>query len=233
MPRPGRQHSQGADIGGPVEGAGWRTRLRLGRPGSARSRPAPGQLAPLEPWSHAGRARSPGSEPDVDVAVLVYRGVSSTEVELVADALARPLGATVRLVSVDRGPVVAVEPARPIVTEPLSAVPEPYGLVVPGGLAWKREATRPEVAAWLRRAALSARGVLAVSTGSLLLASVGVLEDREAAGHWLAGDLLADLGARPSTARIVHGRLLVTATGARSGVEAAAGLAQEMRFAPR
>jgi len=153
-------------------------------------------------------------------------------VELVADALARPLGAAVRLVSADPGPVVAVEPARPIITEALAAVPEPYGLVVPGGLAWKREAARPEVADWLHSAASTARGVLAVSTGSLLLASVGVLEDREATGHWLAGDLLAGLGARPSAARIVHGRLLVTATGARSGVEAAAELAKEMRFAP-
>ena len=181
----------------------------------------------------AGPVRTGGSGAEPEVAVLVYRGVSSTEVELVADALARPLAARVRLVSADPGPVVGVEPARAIVTEPLDAAPEPYGLVVPGGLAWKREAARPEVAAWLGHAIRSARGVLAVSTGSLLLASVGVLADREATGHWLAGDLLADLGARPSSARIVHGRLLVTATGARSGVEAAADLAKEMRFAPR
>ncbi|MEL6984542.1 MAG: DJ-1/PfpI family protein [Actinomycetota bacterium] len=196
------------------------------------TRPAPGQLEPLRAWSHdpAGPGRADRSE--LDVAVLVYRGVSSTEVEVVSDALARPLGASVRLVSADPGPVVAVEPARTIVTEPLAAVTAPYGLVIPGGLGWKREAGRAEVAAWLRAAAGGARGVLAVSTGSLLLASVGALTDQEATGHWLAGDLLAGLGARPSSARIVHGRLLVTATGARAGAEAAVELAKEMRFAP-
>jgi transcriptional regulator GlxA family with amidase domain len=167
------------------------------------------------------------------VAVLVYRGASSSEVELVADALARPLEAKVRLVSADGGPVVGVEPARQILTDPLAAVPSPYGVVIPGGLGWKLEVSRPEVVQWLRGAVATARGVLAVSTGSLLLAAVGHLDDREATGHWLGGDLLAGMGARPSAERIVRGRLLATATGARAGVEAAGDLAREMRFGPR
>ena len=218
-----------------TEASCWSWRLRRRLVASDRSRPAPGELEPLRPWSHAHTDRSVGrpAGPGLEVAVFVYRGVSSSEVEIVAEALAKPLGAAVRLVSADRGPIVGVEPARAIITEPLDAVPEPYGLVVPGGLAWKREAARPEVAAWLERAATRSRGALAVSTGSLLLASVGLLDDREATGHWLAGGLLAELGARPSAAKIVRGRLLVTATGARSGAEAAAELAKEMRFAPR
>jgi putative intracellular protease/amidase len=233
MPGSARQR-EGNEVD-PGRSEGRRVRALLGRfrHGVVRERSAPGELEPLGPWSHAGTVPGLPGETDLDVAVLVYRGVSSTEVQLVADALAEPLGASVRLVSADSGLVVAVEPARPILTEPLDAVPEPYGLVIPGGLAWKREAARPEVSAWLRSAASASRGVLAVSTGSLLLASVGILADQEATGHWLAGELLADLGARPSAARIVHGRLLVTATGARSGVEAAAELAKEMRFAPR
>jgi transcriptional regulator GlxA family with amidase domain len=202
----------------------------LGR-APAPSRPAPGALEPLSPWSHApARAVAEGS--DREVAVLIYRGVSSAEVELVADALARPLEASVRLVSADACPVVAVEPTRQILTVPLDEVPGPLALVVPGGLAWRREANRPEVSGWLQAAAQTARGVIAVSTGSLLLAAAGLLDDREATGHWLAGDLLADLGARPSSARIVRGRLLVTAAGARAGVEAATELAREIRFSP-
>lgn len=149
------------------------------------------------------------------------------------DALARPLGARVRYVSAPGGPVVAVEPPRQIITDPLDAVPDPYGLVVPGGLGWKRESRSPEVTRWLRQVVPQARGVLAVSTGSLLLAAAGHLEGREATGHWLAGELLAGLGARPRSDRIVRAPKLVTASGARSGVEAAAQLAQEMRFGPR
>lgn len=167
---------------------------------------------------------------DREIAVLVYRGVSSAEVEMVGDALARSLGATVRLVSAEPGNVVAVEPARFIVAEPLAAMPHPYGLVIPGGLAWKREAERSELIDWLGQAVGSARGIIAVSTGSLLLAATGALEGRPAAGHWLAGELLAELGATPTSDRVVHQRLMVTASGALAGAEAAEELAREMRF---
>ena len=197
-----------------------RLRTRLWPPEPPRA--APGSLPPLSGWSH-------GTGVPV-VAVLVYRGVSSSEVEMVADALARPLEATVRLVSADPGPVVAVEPARTIVAEPLAAATRPYGLVVPGGLAWRREASRAEVVGWLGEAVGAARGVIAVSTGSLLLAATGALEGQEAASHWLAGDLLSELGASPSAERVVHHRLLVTAAGALAGTEAAQRLAKEMRF---
>ncbi|MEM9652807.1 MAG: DJ-1/PfpI family protein [Actinomycetota bacterium] len=202
-----------------------------------RRRPAgqpPGELEPLVGWSHGHRRESisPGdrTEPVPTVAVVVYQGVSSTEAEVVADALAVALGARVRLVALEAGPYAAVEPARTVIAEAFDDVPEPYGLVIPGGLGWRREAQRPDVLRWLLQATDTARGTIAVSTGSLLLAATGTLAGRETASHWLAGDLLAELGARPSTRRVVHGRLLVTASGARAGAEAARRLAKEMRF---
>ena len=178
-------------------------------------------MEPLVGWSRGA---------SVDVAVLVYRGVSSSEVEMVGDALATPLDATVRLVSAEPGNVVAVEPARLVVAEPLVAVPKPYGLVIPGGLGWRREAERTELISWLKAVVGDARGIIAVSTGSLLLAATGALDGREATGHWLAGDLLAEMGATPSSERVVRTRLLVTASGALAGAEAAAQLAAEMKF---
>lgn len=193
--------------------------------------PAPGTLPELTGWSHAPD-RSVQPRPR-QVAILVYRGVSSSEVELVGEALARPLEAEVRLVASEPGPVVAVEPARSIWAEPLDAVTSPDALIVPGGLGWRREAARPDLADWLQQATAGARGVLAVSTGSLLLASVGLLDGQEATGHWLASDLLAGLGARPSSARVVRTHLLVTASGAWAGVDAAEELAKQIRFGPR
>lgn len=179
-------------------------------------------MEPLRGWSHG--------DGDLDVAVVVYPGVCSAEAEMVGDALAKPLGAAVRLVSPEPGHVVAVEPARLIVAESLAAVPRPYGLVIPGGLAWRREVERPELVEWLTAAVATARGIIAVSTGSLLLAATGALDGQTAAGHWLAGELMSELGANPSSDRFVHGRLLVTASGALAGVEAAEDLAKEMRF---
>ncbi len=202
------------------------------RPPNSGPRLAPGSMEPLHGWTAEPSELDPDSNDDLrpEIAVLVYRGVSSSEVQMVGDALARPFGARVRLVSADPGSVVAIEPARMIVAEPLSVVARPYGLVIPGGLAWKREAERPEVIAWLSEVIDNARGVIAVSTGSLLLAAIGALDGQSAAGHWLAADLMAEMGAEPSTDRFVHGRLIATASGALAGVDAAEALAKEMRF---
>lgn len=204
--------------------------LRRFRSRQPAPRHSPGTLEPLRGWSTRVDDVQPRAGPELDIAVLVYHGVSSSEAQLVADALARPLGAGVRFVSADPGQVAGVEPARGIIAETLEAVPAPYGLVIPGGLAWRREAARPPVLAWVSDAVSEARGVLTVSTGSLLLAATGALAGQEAAGHWLAGGLLTELGAKPTTERMVHGRLLATASGVRSGVEAADRLAKEMRF---
>lgn len=183
---------------------------------------APGALPTLRGWSEGAGRR--------DVVVFTYQGVSSDEVETVAGAIAREFGARVVLASPEPGPLLGVEPARMIETVPLAEAPEPYVLVVPGGLAWRREASRIEAVEWLRAAVDAARGVIAVSTGALLLAAAGLIDDDEAAGHWLAGDLMAEHGVRKSSDRVVQNRLLVTASGALAGAEAATALAQAMRF---
>ncbi|MEM9615980.1 MAG: DJ-1/PfpI family protein [Actinomycetota bacterium] len=167
-----------------------------------------------------------------EIVVFVYRGVSSAVVEVLAGAVAAELEGHVVLTSPESGPVVGIDPARLMETVPLDEAPEPSVLVVPGGLAWRREAERAATTAWLRAAVGSARGVLAVSTGTLLLAAAGLVEGDEAAGHWLAGDLMEELGVRKSTDRVVHNRLLVTASGALAGADAARVLAGAVRFSP-
>jgi transcriptional regulator GlxA family with amidase domain len=151
------------------------------------------------------------------VAVLVYRGVSSAEVDVPVTRLAERLGATVVLVGAEVGPVHGVEPARSVVAgcDPSTAPTVDY-LVVPGGLGWKRVLDDDAVRSWLRMAARDARGILAISTGSLLLASVGRLTGKHATGHWLAEDDLAALGAVVETTRIAADDMgrVVTASGA-------------------
>ncbi len=185
-------------------------------------RASPGSMPPLQSWSHGDGQNT--------VVVFVYDGVSSTDVIVVADALAEPLSATVHLVAAQPGRVVAIEPARTIEAADLQSVSTPMGLVIPGGLAWKREVENPAVMRWLSDTAATSRGVVAVSTGSLLLAATGMLDGCEATGHWLANDLMTDLGATPSFTRVVSDRRIVTASGARAATEAAKELALEMLY---
>ena len=190
-----------------------------------KQRTAPGTIEPLDAWTYATGA----GERNV-VVVLVYDGVSSTDVVMAADALAKPLAAEVRLVSAKPGEVVGVEPARLVRSVGLEQGVDPTALVVPGGLAWKREAENPVVLEWLGAAVESAHGVLAVSTGSLILAATGALDGCTATGHWLAADIMADLGGVPSVARVVNNDKIVTASGAHAAAAVGNDLASEIMY---
>ncbi len=168
------------------------------------------------------------------IGVLVYRGVSSSEVDEPVQRLAERMHADVALVGPSIGPVHAVEPSRPIeVAYTPATAPRVDVLVVPGGLGWRQVIDDPTIHRWLRRAAADARGILAISTGSLLLASVGRLAGQEATGHWLAAGELAALGATVTSARTAtddSGRV-VTASGALAAVQVVDDLADQARWA--
>lgn len=176
------------------------------------------------------------ADPAAVVGVLVYRGVTTVEVELPAHELAERLEADVVLVGSTPGPLPGVEPARMVIADagPDDGV-EPEILVVPGGLGWREVARDERLTGWLASAAAAARGILAMSTGSLLLASIGALDGRDATGHWLAEDDLASLGAVVQPDRVARadaGRL-VTAAGARAALRAVDDLAAHVAWAPR
>lgn len=178
-----------------------------------------------------GRVRRDGA---ITVAVLVYRGVTSAEIDEPVTLLADRLDASIALVGPHRGSFPAVEPARTVVADrDPSDAPVADVLVVPGGLGWKQVIADDATREWLARAATEARVILAISTGSLLLASVGRLEGLVATGHWLAHDDLAALGATVSSMRVASddaGRV-VTASGALAAIPVVNALADHARWA--
>ena len=168
------------------------------------------------------------------IGVLVYRGVSSSEVDEPVLRLAERLQADVVYVGTAIERVHAVEPSRAIdVGFTPETAPAIDVLVVPGGLGWKQVIDDAAIRAWLHRVAADARGILAMSTGTLLLASVGRLEGREATGHWLAAGELAALGATVTATRTASddaGRV-VTASGALAAIQVVDELADQARWA--
>lgn len=193
--------------------------VRAGAPAPSR-RPGP---APLR-----GRVGSPGAP---TIVVLVYRGASSSDVDLPVSRLADRMSATVVFVGPEVATVHAVDPSRGIeVTCRPADAPVADVVVVPGGLGWKQLIGDDEVRRWLRRAAHDARGILAMSTGSLLLASVGRLDGRAAIGHWLADADLAALGATVASTRTAcdDGGRVVTASGALAALSVVDALADHV-----
>ncbi|WP_329586417.1 DJ-1/PfpI family protein [Kitasatospora sp. NBC_01250] len=101
-------------------------------------------------------------------------------------------------------------------------VPEPFALVVPGGLAPTLAALADEqLLERLRQAASGAHLVGSVCTGSLLLGAAGLLEGRRATTHWWYRDLLTRFGATPVAERWVEDGRYVTAAGVSAGIDMA------------
>jgi transcriptional regulator GlxA family with amidase domain len=96
-------------------------------------------------------------------------------------------------------------------------------LVVPGGFGTRALLTDEQVLAWIRRRADHAEQVVSVCTGSLLLASAGLLRGRRATTHWGAVDVLAELDPTITVeagARVVSDGIISSA-GVAAGIDMA------------
>ena len=81
---------------------------------------------------------------------------------------------------------------------------------------------------WIRGVHETSTWTTSVCTGSLLLAAAGLLDGAPATTHWLARDVLAELGAKPVPDRIVEHGKIVTAAGVSSGIDMALHLVTEI-----
>jgi transcriptional regulator GlxA family with amidase domain len=96
-------------------------------------------------------------------------------------------------------------------------------LVIPGGYGTRREMHNGVVLEWIRRQAESAKVVLSVCTGALLLGRAGLLDGLDATTHHVAFDELA--AAAPSARvhpgrRVVDNGHVVTSAGISAGIDA-------------
>lgn len=108
-------------------------------------------------------------------------------------------------------------------------------IIVPGGSGVNPLLTDEETVKWLRAVARSPsiKYVTSVCTGSLLLASAGLLRGRKATSHWRFRDILAEGGAIPTKARIVTDRkegsyTVMSGGGVTAGIDFAIMLAAEL-----
>ncbi len=157
----------------------------------------------------------------VHVVALVFDGVVSREV-LGPLGSFDAAGASCELQSAGGGHCDGFDPYEAIETVPFRPC-APDVLIVPGGFGWRRLAHDPAVGGWLTGVAGRASTVLAVSTGSLLLDALGLVDQRPVTGHWLSGHAFERTpGSATLGQRIVDTGWLVTAAGAVSAIRAAA-----------
>jgi transcriptional regulator GlxA family with amidase domain len=103
----------------------------------------------------------------------------------------------------------------------IDEVTSPDIVVVPGGFGTRALLDHEPLLDWLRQVHETTAWTTSVCTGSLLLAAAGLLDGAPATTHWLARDLLGELGAKVQNDRIVEHGKIVTAAGVSSGIDMA------------
>jgi transcriptional regulator GlxA family with amidase domain len=110
----------------------------------------------------------------------------------------------------------------------LAEVQNPDIVVIPGGFGNRLLLEHEPLHRWIRTVHETSTWTTSVCTGSLLLAAAGLLDGVPATTHWLARDLLEELGAEPVPERVVQQGKIVTAAGVSSGIDMALGVVQQI-----
>jgi transcriptional regulator GlxA family with amidase domain len=122
------------------------------------------------------------------------------------------------------GPVTCAKGLRVLPDETWETAPALDVLVYPGGRGTRRELADEAVLDWIRGIAESGALVASVCTGSLVLASAGLLDGRPATTHWASLELLPTLGreieVRPEDRYVDTGQV-ITAAGVSAGIDMA------------
>jgi len=148
----------------------------------------------------------------VQVALALFPGVSADECEAFTLVFEQLAEAELVGVGAELGPVVGPGGGHHI--DALFAdVQHPDVVLVPGGLGCARTAGDQALLDWLRAVAPRCQWMAASSTGTVVVAAAGLLDDHEAATHWLASDLLESYGSAASAERIVEVDRIITCEG--------------------
>ena len=162
----------------------------------------------------------------MDIAIPIFEGITALDAIGPYEVLSRLPGARVRWVAVTAGTYRTDNKQLTLTAEePLSAVPRPEIVLVPGGFGTRALLTPNPLLDWVAAAHATSQWTTSVCTGSLVLAAAGVLTGLEATTHWMAMDQLAALGARPVSRRVVEQGKVVTAAGVSAGIDMALTLA--------
>jgi transcriptional regulator GlxA family with amidase domain len=157
------------------------------------------------------------------IAVVVYPGLTTLELVgtiSVLSGLGLRTGFRTVTVGERRETLETDTPMKLVPEGTFEEVPEPFGILVPGGGLNSITAMGDEtLLGYVRSAAERAELVASVGTGSLILAAAGLLEGRQATTHWAYREILENLGATYVPRRWVEDGNFITSGGTSGGID--------------
>jgi transcriptional regulator GlxA family with amidase domain len=165
----------------------------------------------------------------MDIAVLLYERLTALDAIGPYEVLSRLPGSTLTFVGDKAGPVRTDNGRLSLVADAsIDELPNPGIVLVPGGPGQIALMDDERILSWLRTADETTEWTTSVCTGSLILGAAGLLKGKRATTHWLAMDQLEDLGAEPTSERVVFDGKVVTAAGVSAGIDMALRLLAEI-----
>jgi transcriptional regulator GlxA family with amidase domain len=166
----------------------------------------------------------PSAEPprELRIAIPIFDRITALDAVGPYEVVSRIPGARVAFVAAEPGAYRTENAMLALVADlALEELPRPDVLIIPGGFGTRALLDDERMLAWIREAHEHSMWTTSVCTGALLLAAAGLLDGLEATTHWTAFDLLAQLGARPVSERVVERGRIVTAAGVSAGIDMA------------
>ncbi|MFT2816142.1 DJ-1/PfpI family protein [Leifsonia sp. A12D58] len=168
---------------------------------------------------------------DAEITIVVALFPQLTQLDFTGPAqiFARMSNTRVVLAARTLDPVVtdcgwAIVPTATFDTAPPSDV-----LFVPGGAGAFDAMLDSDVLRFIRRQADAASFVTSVCTGSFVLGAAGLLKGKRATSHWASLHMLSELGAIPTSERVVRDGAVITGAGVSSGIDFALSLVENLR----
>src|ERR671912_461660 len=171
-------------------------------------------------------------EKNKTIAVVAYPGIALLNLVVTQTVLDR--GTKYRTVSVRERtePIASDTPMAVVPEKRFEEVPHPSVLLVPGERASTFAAMGNEaIRSYVRSASETAEVAGSICTGALVLASVGLLEGRQATTHWVYYKILEQFGAKYVRKRWVEEGKFISSAGVTAGIDMALHLAARAALA--
>ena len=161
------------------------------------------------------------NEAPLQVGFLCYPRLTLLDMTGPYEVLVRMPNTKVHILWKEKIPVSTEDGLQIVANCSLADAPKLDVIVVPGGLGQQDLMEDQQVLGFLRTRAETARYIVSVCTGSLLLGAAGLLEGYRATSHWMFLPLLEPFGAFPTAERVVVDRNRITGAGVSAGIDCA------------
>lgn len=166
----------------------------------------------------------------MEIVIYLYNGITALDAVGPYEVLSKLPNANIKFVGETKGIIVSDTHFLKLLAEyEISEIEKADILLIPGSLiGFIREARKKNVQDWIRKIHQTTQWTVSVCTGSILLASTGILDGLKASSHWAAIHLLKDYGAIPTLERFVREGKIVTSQGVSAGIDMSLYLASQI-----